>query len=322
MVARKLPWAVLVAGVWLATACAASAPAASPGTAPHAGGFLLALPRVIVDLDQEGHPSMFGVKLRDAGFALGPQISRLQLNRFYVDWMTAANVQHIEFRQTGHGLTLLINGAPMPYLVWREDAMRGAAQIIAASSGQDARRVEWLLAIGRRLGANLVLRFPRRPGMKTIPLADGRRPIASPAAEPALVLFDHRFEIIYDPGGAPSFLGISPEDLARLGLIEAPFALTPTDIATLRGLNLQHVELRSRPDGLTIYGNSRPVLHLAWNDDLLNSSAALYAQMNPRSPYIPLVNSLAPSLRHTHLSVLVHFPPGRGAAPIPIRMHR
>ncbi len=62
------------------------------------GGFMLALPRINIDVDAEGVPSVAGISPATLErLSMGMlDLEQFRLPQNYVDWFTAANVQHME----------------------------------------------------------------------------------------------------------------------------------------------------------------------------------------------------------------------------------
>ncbi len=320
---RKSLWIALVVVSLILSACG---PAMSPSTSPKTARgdtFLLALPRLEIEFDKNGSPTVLGMKLADVGAMLGQDLSGIRLDPFVVNWMMVTDIQHIEMRQTGDGMAVVVNGKPMPHISWNDQSLERALQlaaVFAPGNENQFNAIKKLLPIVSRLGLDVVVRFPLQPGAKAIPLADPAVVMAkaNPVKDPAsLILW---FDIRYDAQGVPAVLGITGYDLADLGL-PLPVALDQPMVRSLQSKNVQALELRTKPDGLYIYLNNEPLPNLAWDRQLLKNVAELYAQMNPQSPVIPTVNQLVPGLDTLDIGVLVYFPPAPGVPVIEAKMH-
>ena len=285
--------------------------------------FMLALPRLEITFDKDGNPVVLGMKLSDVGLMLGQDLSGIKLDPFYVTWMTNANVQHIEMRQTGEGVAMLLNAKPMPHLSWDDKSLSQAMDLAMAFSPENANlftTIRKLLPIVSRLGLAVVVRFPLQPGTKEIALAEESVVMAkvNPSKDPASIIL--KFEVRYDAQGVPSVLGVSGYDLADIGL-GLPVAIEMGVLKNLQGKDIQALELRTKPDGLFIYVNNNPLPSFTWDKQLLKNAAEAYAQMNPQSPYVATVNQMLPMLDTLDIGVMVHFPPAAGAKPIQAVMH-
>jgi len=319
---QKSVWVVLVIVTLLLAACGpAMQPAAGPAT-ESGEVFQIALPRIVVDFDAAGTPSIGGLKLSDLQ-RYGIYAGNFQLSKFYIDWMQYANIQNIELRQTGNGIVLLINGKPLPHIGWSDESLKQMADLGTMFNVQNTQLLAKFLPIVRRLGVDLVVRVPPAAGVAEIPLANPDDVVKITAAQPsgpasAIV----QFEIKYDENGVPGILGISAADLAAMG-ISAPLALAPDAIRTLQYNNIQTMELRGKGDGLFLYVNGTPLPNIVWDDRLLANTADLYAQMNPTAPaqYIELAKTAVPLINKADIAIMVHFPLAAGAKPIAARMH-
>ncbi len=306
--------------------------------------FNVALPRIIIDLDKNGVPSIEGISTTDLA-SLGVNFSQ-RVDPFYVNWMTNANIQHVEVRQAGNGLLLLVNGELMPFLGWSDQSLQQAsmtAQVLtvlfsqtvagqqvaftpntAQSYTSSIGLIGKFLPIVRRLGLDLVVRFPRQAGAQEIALSDPTKmadpkPVAS--GQPASYVV--QFEMKYDKNGMPAVLGITPAELLSYGISLGPTNLSPDAVKTLQRYNVQNIELRGKEDGLYVYVNGVALPNIAWDNSMIANVAQVYGQMNDQT--IPLVQNIAtkiiPQANKADLAVLIHLPVGQGQAVIPAKIH-
>lgn len=303
--------------------------ACGPAMAPKIGAktesgdmFMLALPRLEIEFDKTGHPLVLGMKLSDVGQMLNQDLSGVQLDPSLVAWMTTANIQHVEMRQTGEGVALLINAKPMPHISWDDKSLAQAMDLAMAFSPENESlftTIRKLLPIVSRLGLAVVVRFPLQPNAKAIPLAEEAVVMAkvNPSKDPASVIL--KFEVRYDAQGVPAILGISGYDLAEIGL-PLPVAIDINVLQNLQRKDIQVMELRTTPAGLFVYVNNNPLPSFAFDKQLLKNTAEVFAQMTD-SPAAPTVNAILPMLDTLDIGVLVHFPLAPGAKPIQAQMH-
>jgi len=283
--------------------------------------FMIALPRIVINFDANGSPSVLGLSLTDVGKYTGMNLSTMQLNKFYIDWMMAADVQHLELRQTGNGIIMFVNGKAMPHLGWSDASLQQATDFAGLFNVQNTGMIKKFLPIVRRLGLDLVLTFPRAEGVAEIPLIDPEaavNTVAQPSSEPASAIV--QFEVKYDENGVPGILGITAADLAAMG-ISAPLALHPAYVALLQQNNIQTMELRGKSDGVFLYINGQPLPNIVWDDTFLNNAVGLYTQMNPQSPYIDIAKTVVPLMNKADIAIMVHFPIAAGQTPIVAKMH-
>lgn len=318
---RKSVWVVLTIVTLLLSACG---PAMQPATGPETEGgevFMVALPRIELSFDANGNPSVLGLSLAQLGAYVGVNAQAYALPKFYVDWMTAANVQHMELRQTGNGIGMWVNGKALPHVGWSDASLQKTSDLMGLFNVQNTAMIRKFLPIVRRLGLDLVLRFPAQAGAAEIPLVDPDEAVkqaAVPSGEPASAVV--QFEVKYDESGVPGILGISAADLAAMG-IQAPLALHPAYLDLLKRNNIQNMELRGKEDGLFLYVNGEPLPNIVWDDQYLNNAADVYAQMNPQSPYVQMARTILPLVSRADIAVMVHFPVAEGQKPIAAKMH-
>jgi len=288
---RKAVWIpVVLIAVLLLTACGAAKP---PSTANQGGeNFMLALPRMVVDVDQNGNPGVFGLSAAQVGAFLGTDLATLKVDPKMVKQMMDTNVQHLEMRQAGDALVVLVNGKPMPHIGWSDATLQTAMNVAGAFGVQNADLYGRVLPLVRRLGLDLVMRFPRASGAAEIPLGNPDEALKiSPNTDPPSAIA--QMEIKYDNKGVPAVMGISGNDLAALGVA----GVGQLDAATLDRLqknNIQNVELRSKNSGMYVYVNGNPVPNVVWDTNLLKNAADLYVQMNPGNPNLDVMKILVP----------------------------
>ena len=280
--------------------------------------FVVALPQIVIDFDEAGNPSVMGMNLADAGRMVGQDLSGLGLSNVYItpeikliDSLMAANVQNVELRQTGDGVAVLANGKALPHITWTDASLAQATDVAAMFNVQGLDLIKKVLPIVRRLGVNVVLRFPPAPGAEVIALTDPNVPLPTPQADDGPDSVVAHMEVKYDEQGVPSILGISARDLQAMGL-NLPLALAPSVIQSLQANNIKTMELRSKPDGIFVYANDVALPNLSWDNAMLLNAADLYGQMNPTSPYVAAVKQFVPAINNLNIDLLLHFPPAEG----------
>ncbi len=318
---------LLVVGLLLAACGPAIVPPAAPETET-GEVFLVALPRIVITFDESGRPGFEGVPVEEIArtLGLGLNLDQFRIDPFYPTWMKAANIQHIELRQTGDGIAVLINGKLMPSLSFKDGTLERVGDLAPLlGPGVDVQMIQDLVEkfapLVKRLGLSVVIKFPMRVGAEPIPFADPNVKLAelTPVQEtPSAIVM---FEIRYDEQGVPSVLGISARDLRAL-LGDAPLALAPDYLRLVQANNIQHVQLRTKADGLHLFVNGTPLPNLVWDGTTLENAVEVYAQMNAAAPkeVLDLVKMLVPLLGRTDVSIMVHFPLAPGAQPIPAKM--
>ncbi len=316
---RKAVWVPVVLIMVLLLAACGAAQKPSNTASPSGETFMLALPRMVVDLDQAGNPVIFGLNAGQVGAFLGTDLASLRVDPALVKQMQDANVQHVEMRQVGDAMVFLVNGKPMPHVGWSDASLGEAMNVAGAFGVQNAQLYGRLLPLVRRLGLDLVLRFPRQASAAEIPLGDPQQALAlAPNQDPPSAIA--QMEIKYDNKGVPAVMGISANDLAALGV--GPIGeLDANTLDRLAKNNIQNMEVRSKNNGMYVYVNGNPVPNVVWDGNLLKNAGDLYAQLNPNDPKLPVMKMLVPWLDKADADILIHFPVPQGQQAIPAQMH-
>ncbi|MGQ9492006.1 MAG: hypothetical protein ACUVR4_12530 [Anaerolineae bacterium] len=281
--------------------------------------FQIALPRLVVDIERDGMPSILGVNPLFLK-TFGVDVSGFKFPPATVETMIQAGIQHVELASIGDRLVILVNGKPMPQLDWNEEAMQRALALARVFDVQNTETISKLLPWVTRLGLNIVVRFPR-DGAAEIPLsAPGtvKTLTVSPHTDPPSMIV--KFEVKFDQNGEPGILGVTASDLAKLG-VTGLGRLAPETILKLQEGNVQHLEIRNKPDGLYLYFNGEPLPRIIWDGQWLANVVEVYGGLDPQGALKPLIEALLPTLDRADIGILLHFPLAPGAQPISSQMH-
>ncbi len=289
------------------------------------GGFVLALPRITIDVDSEGMPTLAGLTMQ--------QIKTLTLNqvdltglRFPKDWVngfTANNLQHIELVHEADGIHLFANGKPMPHIGWTAQSLAKVSDVAAGLGFLDARTasvLRILIPFAQRTGLDIAIRFPLREGAEPIPLRDPNAPASAMVEEEPMAQI--RAHITYDENGIPSILSVSTRDLeSSLGLNLRALEMNPALLETMKNAGIQHITVRSTANGLFLWVNRDPLPGLIWSDDYLKNVTELYSQLYPTEAFAATreaVTMLLPIINNIDAEIVLKFPKAPGTADIPL----
>jgi len=294
------------------------------------GGFMLALPRINIDVDSEGVPSVAGISPATLErLSMGMlDLEEFRLPQNYVDWFTAANVQHMEVVHTNDGLHVFVNGTPMPYLAWDSESLGTAADLAADFDQLNpymAKVLKLLIPFIQRTGLDVGMTFPLQPGADEIAMRDPDVALRSAPGEPGDSLAMVRVHVNYDDEGVPSVLSISSRDIEdALGYSLRQAQLEPEFIDKMQNAGIQHITMRTTPDGLVLWSNDSALPYLAWSEDKLQSTAMLIDDMvalydQPEWDAVrEAVNLMLPMLDNVNGEFVLLFPVSEGAESIPI----
>lgn len=111
--------------------------------------------------------------------------------------------------------------------------------------------------------------------------------------------------------GSISMGGVSLNELAAsLGLpLELP--ITADQVAMLKGLGIQHIQVANEPDGLALLINGQALPSLAWSRDELTNIAQF-------APQIPALAELLPVLTQLGIGVTLNLPVAEGTERAPL----
>jgi hypothetical protein len=298
----------MIIAALLLSACGAATETTADEMTESGQRFLLALPRLEVNIDENGEVAFAGLTMDDISQLTGLQMQPLAVNPFYVDWMKNTNMQHMELVHTDNGIFLYANGELLPYLAWDGDSLSNVGSVAGMANVPFSGLIGLLVPIIERTGLDMVVRFPLQEDAEEIALRDptvAPEPVPADGEEKSVIT---HVDIDYDENGVPMLAGITSRDVLASTGLGLPVELTPETIAQIQALGIEEIQFQSNGEGVFILVNEMPLPHVAWSNDLLESGADLYAQVNPDSPYIALANLLLPELNNVDLDMRVRFP--------------
>jgi len=282
--------------------------------------FQVALPRLVIDVDAEGNPTILGISPALLS-AVGVDVSGFRLPKTLVDQFAAAGVQHLEIASVGDRLMLFADGQPLPHLGWTPDSLTRLLDTMRALQVQNTDTIARILPIVTRLGLDVVLRFPRAASAAEIPFVDTRtvrgfQPTVT--ADPASAII--KFEVRFDEQGQPGMMGLTAADLAALG-VGSMGGLSTDMLANLQNSDIQHAEIRTKPDGAYVYVNNEPLPRVIWDTELLANAVELAARLAPDYGLLPLIQQIGPYLDRADIGILLRFPAAAGRTEVPAELH-
>lgn len=292
----------------------------------------LLLPRFTVSLSDEGVPTVLGIPLDRLGSLLRQDFSGLAVDPETVQMLKAAGIQNIEAVATADGVYLFVNGQPVPYLALDVETRQNVGELLGLVGVEDrtANVVQNLLnnkTIGR-VGVPVVIKLPVAAGAseaelrdaKDLPRVDTDQARAS-VAEKVLIL---HLDVALDEAGVPTLAGTSMTDFqgafqeAGLPVDLSSVKVDPAMIASLQASNIQLLQVETEPEGLYLNVNGQRLPRVAWDDVRLQNALALYQNLEPDSPYLPLLQFFLPYIQPADVELGVTLPLEAGEqAPTP-----
>jgi hypothetical protein len=301
--------ALMMIAALLLSACGAATATTADEMTPSGQRFLLALPRLVMDVDDSGQVTLGGLGMDDLSSLIpGMAMEPIAINPYYVDWMKNTDVQHVELVHTNNGIFLYVNGELLPYLAWDGESLSNVGSVAGMANIPYAQLISLLVPIIERTGLDVALRFPTQEGAEPIAMRDPEaapEPVMAEAGPSSVIT---HIDVDYDANGVPMIAGITSRDLLAATNVGLPVDLTPESIAAIQQYGIENLRLISANDGIYISVNDMPLPHIAYDTNVLDSAAGLYAQVNPDSPYINLANLLLPQLANVDFDMKVSFP--------------
>ena len=277
--------------------------------------FVLALPRIVVDIDSEGIPTVAGISPKMLAM-VGVDVSQFAVPKDYVTWFTKANVQNIELVQKDDGMYVFVNGVLMPHLGWSADELTTLTDTLVKLNmvkPEFQRVINLVVPIVQHTGLNVALRFPMQEGAEAIPLRDYNAEIVVPTkAEAETTVAVVKAKVDFDENGVPSILGVSTQDLTEAGLADLRgIGMAPETIQAMKEADIKTITARTTPEGLVFWINDQQLPSLVWNNDYLNRAADLFSQLYFTDEYAQqreIVKTFLPFLSRINGEITLDFP--------------
>ncbi len=136
------------------------------------------------------------------------------------------------------------------------------------------------------------------------------------AAADELVVDIPTIYIDFDADGNATLGGIPVSQLgAALGSDLSSISMEPTTIERLQKLDIQHIQLATRPSGALIFVNGKPAPAFVWNEESL---AALVATLDAMGQDLGAAGGILPLLPKLGLNIGLRFPVTAGKSEIPL----
>lgn len=282
--------------------------------------FKLAFPRIEVVIDKDGNPTIAGVSpliLR----LVGVDLSNAKLDPAMVQQMTDSNIQHVELLFHKDGLFWWVNAQPMTPLAWDDESFNNTLDLVIKLGLIDPAQVGLVQAMvpqARKLEADILIRFPLQAGATPIePRALGT-PLPEPG-KPAGQSIVAGLKLKFDADGTPSLAGVSTKDIGKAtGMDLSTVAIPPDTMAQLAKAGIQHITIRTTPEGLRIWTNDKPLPTVRWSEETLKSTADTLGGMKMVDPALAsILKQFVPYANTLDVNIVLQFPTN-GAAEIPL----
>jgi hypothetical protein len=213
------------------------------------------VPSINVRLQPDGTARVLGF---NAGYVLDPAL---------IQQMQTANVQKAEIRIGYGGIFIFINGEPLPYIDWSEEAVNTLQDVLVAlpnvPNGQlIANALPWLRTFG--LGVSLFL-----PEAGDIPAWNGVEPVRAEGSGGEPTIGPNTIgSLVFDSEGNLDVERIPAAFLEQQLGIALP-SLDANTLSVLQSLDVQSMQISITPSGIDLTMDDRPLPGLAYTSETL-----------------------------------------------------
>ena len=301
---------------------------ASPDAESPSEDFSITLPRIVLDVDSDGNPSVGGFNTETLkNLTMGAaDYTWMRMEPTLVRRLSDMDLQHVEAVYRDDGIYLFVNGEPLPFVKWDEESLDNTAAVVTTFGGLDPQFTEVLKMIipfAQQVGVDLAVRFPVVQGREITPMRDMSMELkpADAMDERSPSALQLRIEVFYDETGKPFVPGASFILENLLGIDTSQLALPPETIARMEQTGVQHIAIRTQEDGIKFFVNGEPLPTLAWSEDQLGVVADLIGQLylgGQTEGMQQVLEAILPALSQMDFELVLRFPVPEGVEPIPL----
>ena len=287
------------------------------------------LPRLTVNITEDGSPKVLGIPVAKVADMLGQDPTAFSLPAETLQMLENADIQSVELVIRGEGIIPFVNGKPLPYIALDQETRDNLGTLLKLAGVDDSTssRLQKLLTndIVAKLGIPIVVRFPLAAGATATPLRDkGTLPLVDTEQQRSAVtapLLTAHIDVALDAAGVPTIAGNSMTEyqeafqVAGLPVDLSSARLDPALVASLAAADIQIVQAETEPEGLYLYVNGSTLPNVAWDQERIDNALALYSQLEPDSPYLPILRFLAPYIQPTDMELALFLPTPSGEQP-------
>ncbi|NJN83220.1 MAG: hypothetical protein HC802_13675 [Caldilineaceae bacterium] len=285
------------------------------------------MPAIVMDFDDDGQASLGNVPLAELSASLGAAgLEAISFPPETVAFLKNSNIQHFQVSNLPSGVLLLVNGQPIPSLVWDGSSLIATAETMD-SIGVGLPMLEKLLPLITNLGVGAVLRFPVTEGAAVIPtyvVGEGTAAARSQQTQADFLAAvgtppQVKLPVQYDADGSWRVGDLTDTEWTNLtGLPWGALRLQPDMIQSAMDANVSEVSLYTDPDGIHISINGADLPYVGWaNGELIHvmdlaGQMGLWDQLSDQGmnagEIIAMVENLLPAVQAAQANIVVTFP--------------
>jgi len=327
---RFMPFMCLCCVVLLAsTGCGSRATGGATVATAGPTEAVIDMPALVIDLGADGVPSIGGLSVIDVA-ALADldeaTIDSLTLDPNMVAYLTDSNIQHIQVDNSPDGIFILVNGQPIPSLVWDDESLVATAEVMERL-GVGVNLLDKVLPLVRNVGVGVILRFPLAADATPIPPVVHSAESAAAASRQAQQQFlkvmgtapKLRLTVHYDASGAWMVGNSSQAAWEQIAPIPWDALNLPPDIVqVMMEAGIESIGLGTNAAGIFLSVNGEPLPHVAWDHGELRHVLELAKQLQlfdqalsdvPNvDTLISMFEQLLPVVQTTEIDLVVNFP--------------
>lgn len=254
-----------------------------------AGIAAIDLPAIVIDYDTQGTPSVGGTPLTDIATQLGLNpnaAANLQLLPDFVTQLTKANIQHIQLDNAPDGLLILVNGEPVPSLVWDESSLIATAELMDLL-GYGIQSLDAVLPLVRTAGIGVIIRFPAAADaelISTVVMGDEsvsqsvsavQEEFEATVGEAAQI----QIQVSYAESGEWHVANMDATQWSQV--IPAPWEdlnMSPALMAEIVDAGIEEFSFSTNREGLFVSVNGKTLPHIGWSQGELQHLLNLAAE--------------------------------------------
>ncbi len=340
---RVTLWAVLLLVVALVFSACTPRVGAGSMVEKDPNKLFVDLPALVIDYASDGTASVGGLTHMDignteapGGVVLPPGVRRglatalyaMSLDPTWVQYFTAANVQHLQVNNGPDGIFLMVNGRQIPSLVWDGGSLVATSEAIEAI-GLGVPALNKVLPLVRSFGVGLLLRFPVAEGTELIPLTgqpESEEAIRARATQQQMAeliggLPAVDLPIVYHADGSFTLADLTDTEWSALTLVPFwAFRLPPGVIASLSDAGISVITLQTNKEGIHIGVNDIALPYLSWGSGEVQNVLAIVKESGLLETVeelfpggsifevVGLVESMLPLIQMTDVNITVYLP--------------
>ena len=320
--------ALLMVSIFALVGCGPRATGGSAAAIAGSDNAVVDLPAIVIDIDDEGNPSVGGLPITTVAAMAGvdaAQLDQLIIPADIVSQLKDGNIQHIQIDNSIDGIIVLVNGEPIPFFVWDETSLVTTAETLE-TFGVSVALLDRVLPLIRTIGLAAVIRLPIADGNEPIPTVVAGDSTAAAAAQAAQAEFlaaagqAPKIQIVVDyaPDGTWQVGGLSQEEWSQIAPLPwESLNLDPGLIAGAKEAGVNTVVLATNPDGIFISLNDKTLPYISWNNGEVAHTLKLAGQLglldsmmgadSDMGQLLGTIESLLPMVQASDVNMVVNF---------------